>query len=334
MPEEDFQAERVASPAERGTASPAEQAVDFQAERGTASPAERRLPGGFPGGVNPGASGGVNPSGWAQGAAGSQGGGFNGGAGSPGQGFGAGQDGNDSNRGQRFDRGAGGGGAGGAFNTGTKGPLRLFQEQLSGQASWMLPFAIIAAAAVLLSWRRRSMSQRHREVLFWLFWLLPVAGFFSIAGFFHSYYLIMLAPPVAALVGAGWSEMWAKYRQGGGWQAYLLPVAIAVTSLFQWYILSAYESTVGLLWPLLIAGAGLITALVLSSLAAREKSVVRIAAAAGLGIMLIGPAYWSATPIVYGENSMIPAAGPDSSAMGPAEGGEGRAASEQVRRLG
>ena len=203
------------------------------------------------------------------------------------------------------------------FNTGTKGPLRLFQEQLSGQASWMLPFAIIAAAAVLLGWRRRSMSQRHREALFWLFWLLPVAGFFSIAGFFHSYYLIMLAPPVAALVGAGWSEMWAKYRQGGGWQAYLLPAAIAVTSLFQWYILSAYESTVGLLLPLLIAGLGLITALVLVSLAAREQPVVRIAAAAGLGIMLIGPAYWSATPIVYGENSMIPAAGPDSSADGP-----------------
>ena len=179
------------------------------------------------------------------------------------------------------------------------------------------------------------MNQRHREALFWLFWLLPVAGFFGLAGFFHSYYLIMLAPPVAALVGAGWSEMWAKNSQGGGWQAYLLPAAIAVTSLFQWYILSAYESTVGLLLPLLIAGLGLITALVLVSLAAREQPTVRIAAAAGLGILLIGPAYWSATPIVYGDNSMIPGCGPDSSAtMGPGRGEVGGPVSEQVRPLG
>ncbi|WP_127507688.1 ArnT family glycosyltransferase [Paenibacillus humicus] len=219
--------------------------------------------------------------------------------------------------------GGNGGRAGGMFGTGEKGPLRLFQQALSGQASWLLPFALIAAVALLSTWRRKSMTEKHKETLFWLAWLIPVGGFFSIAGFFHSYYLIMLAPPAAALFGAGWSEMWAKYRQGRGWQIYLLPGAVAATSMFQWYILRPYESTIGVGWSLAVAGLGLLAALILAVLNSRDNSAaVRWTAAAAAAVLLIGPAYWSATPIVYGQNSMIPAAGPDGqNGMGGGRGG-------------
>ncbi|MGU3472357.1 glycosyltransferase family 39 protein [Paenibacillus sp. D51F] len=230
---------------------------------------------------------------------------------------------NGSDRSGRFERAGGaagvpggfggnGGGAGGMFGTGEKGPLRLFQQALSGQASWLLPFALIAAVALLSTWRRKSMTEKHKETLFWLAWLIPVGGFFSIAGFFHQYYLIMLAPPAAALFGAGWSEMWAKYRQGKGWQVYLLPAAVAATSMFQWHILRPYESTIGVGWSLAVAGLGLLAALILAVLNSRDNSAaVRWTAVAAAAALLIGPAYWSATPIVYGQNSMIPAAGPD-----------------------
>ncbi|MDO3655601.1 hypothetical protein, partial [Bacillus subtilis] len=33
----------------------------------------------------------------------------------------------------------------GMFGTGTKGPLRLFQSELSDQISWLLPFALFGA---------------------------------------------------------------------------------------------------------------------------------------------------------------------------------------------
>ncbi|OXM13244.1 4-amino-4-deoxy-L-arabinose transferase [Paenibacillus herberti] len=205
-----------------------------------------------------------------------------------------------------------GGGGGGMFATGTVGPLRLFQQELSGQASWLLPFALLSALALLLSFRWRGMNAKHKETLFWLAWLVPVGGFFSIAGFFHPYYLIMLAPPVAALAGAGASYMWAKYRESASWQAWLLPSSIAITALFQWFILQTYESTIGIGWSIAVAGLGLLVALVLAVQNGRERGAVKVAALTGLAAMLIGPAYWSATPIVYGQDAMIPAAGPTS----------------------
>lgn len=87
-------------------------------------------------------------------------------------------------------------GAGGMFNTGTAGPLRLFHSELSGQASWLLPFVLFGCIGIFASLRRKNFTRKHKEALFWLAWLVPVMGFFSIAGFFHQYYLIMMAPPV------------------------------------------------------------------------------------------------------------------------------------------
>lgn len=101
------------------------------------------------------------------------------------------------------DNGPGNGGPGGGggksmnkFGTGDAGPLRLFQSALSGQISWMLPFALIGLLGGIINWYRdrRGQATEVKETIFWAAWLVPVAGFFSVAGFFHHYYLIMLAP--------------------------------------------------------------------------------------------------------------------------------------------
>ena len=52
------------------------------------------------------------------------------------------------------------------------------------------------------------------------------------SGIFHSYYLVMLAPSVGALAGAGVSALWAAYRQGG-WRSWLLPVALLAAAAWQ-----------------------------------------------------------------------------------------------------
>ena len=133
-----------------------------------------------------------------------------------------------------------GGRSGGMFGTGEKGPLRLFQSELSGKASWLIPTVALACVSLLASFRRKNMTMKHKETIFWLAWLIPAMAFFSIAGFFHHYYLIMLAPPIAALFGAGWIQLFEDYKGNSTWKSWLLPIAVIITVGFQWYIVHPY----------------------------------------------------------------------------------------------
>ncbi|MDI4649040.1 ArnT family glycosyltransferase [Cohnella hashimotonis] len=220
--------------------------------------------------------------------------------------------------------GPNGGRSGGMFGTGQSGPLRLFQSSLSDQASWLIPFALIGSVGLLGSIRRRRWTDKHKETIFWLSWLLPAAAFFSVAGFFHQYYLIMLAPPIAALTGAGFVEMWRAYRERNSWTSWLLPAAILATTVFAWYIVHPYDATIGGGWAAGIGLAGVIVTALLIVWRTRENlRPARLWAIAGLLTLLVGPVYWALTPITYGVSSMTPIVGPSSSreANGP-QGGE------------
>ncbi|WP_217592515.1 glycosyltransferase family 39 protein [Cohnella sp. GbtcB17] len=214
--------------------------------------------------------------------------------------------------------------SGGMFGTGQAGPLRLFQASLSDQASWLLPFALIGSIGLLGSIRRRRWTDKHKETIFWLSWLLPAAAFFSVAGFFHQYYLIMLAPPIAALTGAGFIELWRAYRDRSGWVSWLLLSAIFATTAFAYYIVHPYDAMIGGGWAAGIGLVGLIATALLIVWRTRENlRPARLGAIAGLLTLLVGPVYWSLTPITYGVSSMTPIVGPSSSreAGGPQGGG-------------
>ncbi len=216
----------------------------------------------------------------------------------------------------------GGNGGGGMFNTGEAGPLRLFQSELSGQASWLIPLGLIGAFAILASWRRQNFTDKHKEIIFWLAWLVPVAGFFSIAGFFHQYYLIMLAPPVSALAGAAITEMWDAYRNREGWSSWLLPISVLATTVFSWFILHPYDDTIGSFWSIGVLILGIVAAVLLIVFKRGSRNRLQQASLiAALAAMFIGPVYWSFTPIVYGQNSQLPAAGPDGSSAAFGGGG-------------
>jgi 4-amino-4-deoxy-L-arabinose transferase-like glycosyltransferase len=242
--------------------------------------------------------------------------------------------------------GGGGGGGGGNFHTGNPGPLRLFQSSLSDQISWMLPFVAFACIALLVGRRRKRagsepllqengkrpkagwagfrvlgmlaslLTTERTETLFWLGWLLPGMWFFSVAGFYHQYYLIMLAPPIAALTGAGWALLWSQYRDREGWKMWLLPLALLATLAFQWYILKPYQNQIVRGWAIaiLVACTVIVLTLVLVIIIKRAKlsstRTARALAIAGLLVLLASPTYWSATPLLYGVDSVMPAAGP------------------------
>lgn len=224
--------------------------------------------------------------------------------------------------------GGGGNPGGGMFHTGTAGPFRLFQSDLSGQISWLLPFALLGAVGLLIGVRRKqALTDKQKESLFWLAWLLPMMAFFSVAGFFHQYYLIMLAPAISALTGAGWVELWNFNRNGDGWKKWLLPMGVLGTSLFQVYILLPYRTQIGLALPIVVGVAGIGLSIFLCIPQITRTSGFKFptwfsksAAAGGILILLAAPLFWAATPILYGGNSNLPAAGPQSGAGTPGQG--------------
>ncbi|MBF0705838.1 glycosyltransferase family 39 protein [Alkalihalobacillus hwajinpoensis] len=204
-----------------------------------------------------------------------------------------------------------GGSQGNMFGTGEEGPLRLFQSELSGQASWLLPFAILSSIGLLIGFRFRETTMKQIETIFWLAWLIPIGIFFSIAGFFHQYYLIMLAPPIAALFGTGGIQLFEYYRNESNWKSWLLPISIGLTSLFQWVIMKPYDEVIGVGWSLSVLILGVLFTLLLTILKYRKSPHTSAISITMLLILLIGPLYWATTPIVYGGNSALPEAGPN-----------------------
>ncbi|MBF2518919.1 ArnT family glycosyltransferase [Listeria marthii] len=202
-------------------------------------------------------------------------------------------------------------GSTGMFGTGNAGPLRLFQTALGDQISWFLPLAIIGMLAIFLAYRNENkriyqLNSKQKEMVFWAAWLIPVAGFFSVAGFFHHYYLIMLAPPIAVLSGAGLVALFRLYRHKDNWQKFLLPTTLTLTGALQAFFVASYL-------PILAAVIGIaalgVSALLIAIRQKQPKLAAKITALA-LAILLIAPTYWSLTPILYGGNSSLPEAGP------------------------
>ncbi|MEC1354530.1 glycosyltransferase family 39 protein [Bacillus sonorensis] len=220
--------------------------------------------------------------------------------------------------GQQGDVQSGGGPGGGrngagSFGTGTPGPLRLFQSELSGQASWLIPFVLFGIIALLITGLRgqRKFNDTTYETIFWTMWLLPVAAFFSVAGFFHHYYLIMLAAPIAALSGTGWTALVRLYQEESGWKKWLLPIGILLATAFELYILIPYISDIGITWIILVGAFGIITSCLLFFVKKGKPFSYYVSLAALLG-MLIGPFCWTTATLADGVNGMIPQAGPQS----------------------
>jgi 4-amino-4-deoxy-L-arabinose transferase-like glycosyltransferase len=213
--------------------------------------------------------------------------------------------------------GQGGGGAGGMFNTGTAGPLRLFSQPLAGQIAWLLPLALLGMVALI--WQRKLRFQedhQQQSLVLWGTWLLTMGVFFSVAGFFHPYYLTVMAPAVAALFGIGIVIMWRDYRRPG-WRGWLLPIALIATAAEQIYILSNYPTWGQWLIPTIagLCALGTISLIAFRLIKPASYSVMRkrvLVALFSLAIagLMIAPTVWAAIPVVQNVQAQLPEAGP------------------------
>ncbi len=198
-----------------------------------------------------------------------------------------------------------------SFEVGEPGALRLITEPLATESGWLLPLALLAVplAFVQLRWRW-PLTDKHVAIVLWAGWLLPSLIYFSFTtGLFHAYYLIMLGPPIAALVGVAAWALWRAWRDeprlGGG----LLVLLTGAILAFQAVTLQNYPDYAGwvvgaaaILW---LAGAGL--------LLLRPAAWLRMAGPTLVFLsLLVAPLVWSgATAVDADPNVSLPNAGPD-----------------------
>ena len=218
----------------------------------------------------------------------------------------------------RVEGQAGGpGGLGGNMFGGATGPLRLLNSALGGQGGWLLGFALLSAVAILAACRLRPSEERTG-------WLMVIGGAFATTavlfsfagGIFHPYYVSLLAPFAAALVGAGASELLSgrvNVRLFG-------PAAILAGVATELAVIGDYAGQLRWLVPILIV-VGILAALAL--IAAPERRVRLAAVGAVLAALLMAPGVWAFDTLGHATSGTFPAGGPESVQSGPGGGGPG-----------
>ncbi|HET8843521.1 MAG TPA: glycosyltransferase family 39 protein [Ktedonobacteraceae bacterium] len=202
------------------------------------------------------------------------------------------------------------------FSTGSPGPLRLLASPLGGQIAWLLPIALLGLIAG--AWQRRLRFRddpQQQALLLWGGWLFTMGAFFSIAGFFHQYYMTTLAPAICALFGIGLGMMWQDYRQVG-WRGWLLPLALLLTAGEQIYLLSSNPAWGSWLVPVIalfciLAAIILIGARWLTHMAMSQR-ILLPSLSIGIAVLLLTPAIWSMMPGLQNSAGSTPVAGPTS----------------------
>jgi 4-amino-4-deoxy-L-arabinose transferase-like glycosyltransferase len=218
----------------------------------------------------------------------------------------------------RVDGQAGGPGAiGGNMFGGTPGPLRLLNSALGGQAGWLLGFAAVSGLGILLASRLRRSDARSG-------WLIAVGGAFgttavlfsAASGIFHPYYVSLLAPFTAALVGAGAAQL-----IGGKLNARIIgALALAAGVATELIVLHQYPGQLSWLAAVLIA----VCALAAVALIAAGSPRVRAAAAgAAIVALLLAPSVWAVDTLGHATNGTFPEGGPANVATAGGFGGFG-----------
>jgi 4-amino-4-deoxy-L-arabinose transferase-like glycosyltransferase len=212
--------------------------------------------------------------------------------------------------------GGGGGGMGSVFG-GDTGITRLVDASLGGQAGWLIGMALAGGLAIAVLTRLRRADARTGWIIAAGGAFLTCAVVFSYAkGIFHPYYVSMLAPFTAVLVGATTGTI----LKGGVPARIVAPVALVAGLITEVTVIHRGAGDVDGLIPLAIVAA-LGGAAVL---AARVPAKVRGAAlAVALGALLIAPASWATQTLGHATSATFPAGGPASQGGFGGGGGPG-----------
>ncbi|MET8232130.1 glycosyltransferase family 39 protein [Micromonospora sp. NPDC005298] len=220
-----------------------------------------------------------------------------------------------------------GGGGGGPFS-GQTGLLRMFDGEVGGQVSWLLPAALILLVAGLVAAGRAARTDRTRAgLLLWGGWLLVTGLIFSfMSGIFHAYYTVALAPAVGALVGIGTTLLWRQRRplppsddatvagaRGQRWRPLAATVTLAgtlaVTVWWAWVLLGRSPDWYPWLRVVVLV-VGLLGAALLLLVARLPRRFVPVVLGLGAAAALAGPVAYAVQTAATPHTGSIPSAGP------------------------
>jgi 4-amino-4-deoxy-L-arabinose transferase-like glycosyltransferase len=211
---------------------------------------------------------------------------------------------------------------GGGGNWGATGMSRLFGSEIGGQVAWLLPAALALLVAGLVALGRAPRTDLRRGALLtWGSWLVVTGLTFSfMAGIFHAYYTVALAPAIAALVGIGGGLLWQ--RRGTTWARIVLALVLAGTAVWSFVLLDrSADFLPGLRWIVLVAG--LVTGLGLLVVDRVGRAVAATVVAVGVLAALGGPAAYAVQTAGTAHTGSIPSAGPTVSGGTGFGGGRG-----------
>ncbi|MFJ8914761.1 ArnT family glycosyltransferase [Amycolatopsis sp. NPDC102389] len=187
---------------------------------------------------------------------------------------------------------------------------RLFGSEMAGGIAWLLPAAAVALAAGLWFTRRAPRTDRGRAALIvWGGWFQVTAVVFSyMGGIIHAYYMIALAPAVAALVGIAGTQLWRA--RGNPAAAGALSAGIGLSALTAYLLLSRQSDWLpGLAIAILVAG---LLCAFLVFFASRLPDVARRLVAVGaLVTVLAGTGAYTVATAATPHSGALPSAGPD-----------------------
>ena len=212
---------------------------------------------------------------------------------------------------------------------GPAGLTRLFSSSMGGQASWLIPAALIGLVALLWLSRRSPRTDRTRAAaLIWGGWLALTGLVFSyMSGIIHPYYTIALASAIGALTGIAAVTLWRiRHRMAA---RLTLTAMLAATAAWAWVLLGRSPGWYPWLrMVVVLAALGAAGLIILSGRAAGARragdprsagltpagrgrrfltaGVVSLAAIAGLA----GPLAYSSSTAATAYTGAIPVAGP------------------------
>ncbi|HZM74490.1 MAG TPA: glycosyltransferase family 39 protein [Candidatus Limnocylindrales bacterium] len=207
----------------------------------------------------------------------------------------------------------------------------LLGDGTAPQVGWLYPIAL--AGLVFGVWWRGKAPRTdpvRAGFLMWGLWLLVHAVALSTGRVAHVFYVIAIAPPVAALSAGGLATLWAAYRtrasEGPSWPRWMLPAATAATSAWAVYLSLRFPDFLPWMPPAIaaagtVATIGLLIAAVIGprpmapdrpvtfGLAAGRLAIA--GAVAGIVAILLAPATWTMSTVDqrYAGTAIGPAAG-------------------------
>ncbi|MFI9245765.1 ArnT family glycosyltransferase [Streptomyces sp. NPDC053086] len=214
----------------------------------------------------------------------------------------------------------GGRGGGGGGMWGETGWDRMFGSEVGGQISWLLPSALILLVAGLVATRRlKRTSVTRASFLVWGGSLLMTMVVFSyMAGIFHQYYTVALAPYLAAVTGMGAALLWEKRREL--WASITLAASVVAAAAWGYVLLDRTSGYLPWLrWLVLIGGLAAAFGLVFAGRISRRLALG--AAAVGLVAALAGPTAYTLSTLRQGHTGSIVTAGPAGAGMMGGRGG-------------